>query len=73
MINEENDEMQSTEKKPQSKKALFEVVTLIESFALFQNDDLAKQLRKHTTQLSDIIVSPSHEKQCTMNTFFKPI
>ena len=47
--------MESTEKKPPSKKALFEAVNLIESFALFQNDDLAKQLRKHTTQLNDII------------------
>ena len=41
--------------------------------ALFQNDDLAKQLRKHTAQLSDIIVSSSLEEQSTNNTFFKPI
>lgn len=55
IIDKENDEMESTEKKPPSKKAFFEEVNLIESFALFQNDDLAKQLRKHTTQLNDII------------------
>ena len=65
--------MESTEKKPLSKKALFETVNLIESFALFQNDDLAKQLRNHTAQLNNIIDSSSHEKQSTINTFFKPI
>ena len=47
--------MESTEKKPPSKKALFEAVNLTTSFPLFQNDDLARQLRKHTTQLNDII------------------
>ena len=43
IIDEENDEMESTEKKPPSKKAFFEAVNLIESFAHFQNDDLARQ------------------------------
>ena len=41
IIDEENDEMESIEKKKPSKKALFEAVSLIEIFALFQNDDLA--------------------------------
>ena len=48
IIDKENDGMESTEKKLLSKKALFEAVILIESFAFFQNDDLSKQL--HTTQ-----------------------
>ena len=65
--------MWSTEKKPASKKALSGAVYLIESFALFQNDDLAKQLRKHTSQLNDIIASSSRDKQSTINTFFKPM
>ena len=43
IIDEESDEMESTEKKPLIKKALFEAVNLTESFALFQNNDLAKQ------------------------------
>ena len=59
MIDEENDEMESTEKKKPSKKALFEAVNLIEIFALFQNDDLAPYLRKHTAQLNNIIASSS--------------
>ena len=41
---EENDGMESTEKKLPSKKTLFEAVNFIDSFAFFQNDDLAKQL-----------------------------
>ena len=36
--------MKSTEKKQPSKKVLFEAVNLIKSFALFENDDLAKLL-----------------------------
>ena len=55
--------MKSTKEKPSSKKALFEAVNLTKNFALVQNNDLAKQLRKHTAQL----------KQCTINTFFKTI
>ena len=46
--------MKSTEKKQPSKKVLFEAVNLIKSFALFENDDLAKLLRKHIAQLNDI-------------------
>ena len=48
IIDEENDEMKSTKEKPSSKKALFEAVKLTKNFALVQNNDLAKQLRKHT-------------------------
>ena len=46
--------MKSTEKKQPSKKVLFEAVNLIKSFGLFENDDLAKLLRKHIAQLNDI-------------------
>ena len=68
IIDKENDEMESTEKNPPSRKAFFKAVNLIESFALFQNDDLAKQLR-----FNDIIALSLREKQSTINTFFKPI
>ena len=34
--------MKSSVKRATSKNALFEAVSLIESFAVFQNDDLAK-------------------------------
>ena len=40
--------MKSTKEKPSSEKALFEAVKLTKDFALVQNNDLAKQLRKHT-------------------------
>ena len=63
VIDEENHEMKSTEKKLPTNKALLEAVNLIERFALFQNDDLTKQLRKYTAKLNDI----------TNNTSFKPI
>ena len=39
MINDESDKVESTEKKELSK-----AMALIESFALFQNDDITKQL-----------------------------
>ena len=73
IIDDENVEMESTEKKPPSKKALFEAVNLTKSFTLFQSDDLAKLLRKHTTHISNIIASSSREKQSTISTFFRPI
>ena len=73
IMGEENDERESTEKKLSSKKALYEAVNLIESFALFQSDDLAKQLRKHTAQFNDVVASSSREDKSTVNTFFKPI
>ena len=63
VFDEENHEMESTEKKLPINKALLEAVNLIERFALFQNDDLTKQLRKYTAKLNDI----------TTNTSFKPI
>ena len=63
VFDEENHEMESTEKKLPTNKALLEAVNLIERFALFQNDDLTKQLRKYTAKLNDI----------TTNTSFKPI
>ena len=63
VFDEENHEMESTEKKLPTNKALLEAVNLIERFALFQNDDLTKQVRKYTAKLNDI----------TTNTSFKPI
>ena len=42
MIDDENDEMESTVKKQPSKKVLLEVTDLIESFAIFH--DINKQL-----------------------------
>ena len=42
IIDKENDEMKSSVKRATSKNVLFEAVNLIESFAVFQNDDLAK-------------------------------
>ena len=63
VFDEENHEMESTEKKLPTNIALLEAVNLTERFALFQNDDLTKQLRKYTAKLNDI----------TTNTSFKPI
>lgn len=51
MTDVESDEMESTEKKRPSKKMLFQVTDLIENFALFQNDNIPKQLRNDTPQL----------------------
>lgn len=51
--------MESTEKKTPSKKVLFEAIDLFENFALFQNDDIAKQLQKHTAQLRNKVRFPA--------------
>ena len=67
---DESDEMESTEKKQPSKKVLFEAIDLIENFALFQNDDIAKQLRKHTAQLNQLLTSSSRKKQSTIPSYF---
>ena len=42
MIDDESDEMESRKKMQPIKEVLFEVVDLIESFALFQNENIAK-------------------------------
>lgn len=70
IIDDESDEMESTEKKQPSKKVLFEAIDLIENFALFQNDDIAKQLRKHTAQLNQLLTSSSRKKQSTIPSYF---
>ena len=62
MIDEESDKTKSTEKEQPRKKALFEAMDLIESFTLFQNDDIAMQMRKCTTQLNELIASSSCKK-----------
>ena len=42
MTDDESDEMESRKKMQPIKDVLFEVVDLIESFALFQNENIAK-------------------------------
>ena len=42
MTDDESDEMESRKKMQPIKEVLFEVVNLIESFALFQNENIAK-------------------------------
>ena len=54
-----------------NKKVLFEAIDLIESFALFQNDSIAKQLQKHTAQLNKLLTSPPCIKRSTILSFFK--
>ena len=53
MVDDVSDKMESRE------KVLFEAIDLIESFALLENDDIAKQLRKHAAQLSALFTSLS--------------
>ena len=72
MIDVESDETESTEKEQLSKKALFEGIDLIESFTLFQNGDIAMQMRKCTAQLHELIASSSRKKQSTITSFFNP-
>ena len=50
---------------------LFEAIDFIESFALFQNDDIGKQLWKHTAHLNELLILPSRTKQSTIHSFFK--
>ena len=44
IIDDESNKIESTEKKRLSKKMLFKTIDLMESFALFQNEDFAKQM-----------------------------
>ena len=53
MVDDMSDKMESRE------KVLFEAIDLIESFAPLENDDIAKQLRKHTAQLNALFTSLS--------------
>ena len=54
---DENDEMESKEKEQLNRKVLFKAMDLIERFApLFQNNNIAKQLQKHATQLKKLLV-----------------
>ena len=62
MIDDKNNETESTEKEQPSKKVLFEAMDLIESFTLFQNDDIAMQMRKCTAQLNKLISSLLRKK-----------
>ena len=57
--------------KQPSKKVLFDAIDLIESFAHFQNDDIAKQLRKHTGQFNELPTTSSREKQSAIPSSFK--
>ena len=62
MIDIESDETESVEKEQPSKNALFKAMDLIAGFTLFQNDDIAMQIRKCTAQLNELIVSSSRGK-----------
>ena len=68
MVDAESDETESTEKEQSSKKALFKAMDLIESFTLFQKDDITMQMRKCTAQLNELILSSSRKNQ----SFFNP-
>ena len=70
MVDAESDETESTEKEQSSKKALFKAMDLIESFTLFQKDDITMQMRKCTAQLNELILSSSRKNQST--SFFNP-
>ena len=70
MIDDESDETESTEKEQPSKKAFFEAMDLIESSTLFQNDDIAMQMRKFTAQLNELIASSLRKKQSIITSFF---
>ena len=72
MIDDESNETESTEKEQPSKKALIEAMDLIESFTLFQNDEIAMQMRKCTAQLNELIALSSRKKQSTITSFFNP-
>ena len=72
MIDDVRNEMETTKKEQPSKKALFEAMDLIECFTLFQNDDIAMQMRKCTAQLNELIASSSRKKQSTITSFFNP-
>ena len=72
MTDNESDETELTEKEQPSKKALFEAMDLSESFTLFQNDDIAMQMRNCTAQLNELIALSSSEKQRTITNFFNP-
>ena len=65
MTDAESEETESTEKEQPSKKVLFEAMDSIENFTLFQNDNIAMQMRKCTAQLYKLIASSSCKKQST--------
>ena len=68
MIDDESDQTESTEKEQPSKKVLFEAMDLIESSTLFQNDDIAIQMRK----INELIATSSCKKQSIITSFFNP-
>ena len=72
MVDAESDETESTEKEQPNRKALFEAMDLIENFTLFQNNDIAMQMRKYTTQLNELIASSSCKKYSAITSFFNP-
>ena len=72
MVDAESDETESTEKEQPNRKALFEAMDLIENFTLFQNNDIAMQMRKCTTQLNEVIASSSRKKYSAITSFFNP-
>lgn len=72
IIDDESDEMESTEKKQPSKKA-FDAIDLIENLSLFQNDDIANQLQNHTAQLNQLLTLSSCKKQSTIPSYFTSV
>ena len=70
MIDDESDKMESTEIEKPSKKALLEAMDLVGSFVLFQNDDIAKRMRKCIAQLNELIALSSSKKQSTIPSYF---
>ena len=52
MIEDDSEEMVRS-----SKKALFGAISLIESYALFQNEDIATQMRIYTDRLNKLVTS----------------
>ena len=70
MIDDGNDEMESTEKKQPSKKMLFQVTDLT-NFCSFLKLQYSKPLQKHTAQHNKFLMLPSCKKQSTIPSFFK--
>ena len=71
MIDDESNKMESTRKKQSSKKTVFKAMDLIEIFALFQSDDIAKQFRKHTAMLNELLALSSRKNQSTIPSYLK--
>ena len=63
MIEDGSEQMKSAEKRQPSKKVLLDTIKLIESFTIFENGNLAKQLKKHILQLNEMVMWSSCTKK----------